>query len=201
MITLHTTPIFSINTYEEIADAAKTGTIHLYAKVRGFWSNEAITGTIRRVRTSTGSFEWKPTMSMSIGGRDEGEVPSDLAAHDNYGQALSGLAAYMSNLDVDFEGIYQAHHTEPTMTEKQAIELLATITENHSSVHAVVVACGGPQLQDNYVDWDQFPVKAVKRSNGFVYAFKKNKVSRNAMLQELMKLSGRFRIVNETKGI
>jgi hypothetical protein len=201
MINLLKTENFSINTYNEVTEAAKTGTIYFYAKVRGFWSNETITGQIRRVRTSTNTFEWKPTISMSTDGRDLNEVPSDLAAYDYYGQALKGLTAYMANLDVDFESIYQDNLTETTMTELQAINLLATLTENYSNVYAIVAACGSPKLQDNYVDWGHHPVKAVKRSNGFVYAFKKTKVSRKVMLQELMKLSGRFHIVTETKGI
>jgi hypothetical protein len=201
MINLFKTTTFSINTYEEVTEAAKTGTISFYVKVRGFWSNETITGQIRRVRTSTNTFEWKPTISVSTDGRDINEVPSDLAAYDYYSQALNGLVAYMTDIEVDFEHIYQSHRNEPTMTEKQAIELLDTITENHSNVHAVVAALGGAQLQDNFVSWDQHTVKAMKRSNVFVYAFKHNKVSRKVMLQELMKLSGRFRIVTETNGI
>jgi hypothetical protein len=109
----------------------------------------------------------------------------------------------MADLDVDFESIYQDNLTETTMTELQAINLLATLTENYSNVYAIVAACGSPKLQDNYVDWGHYHVKAVRRGRGkgFIYAFDNNIVLRQVMLQELMKLSGRFHIVTKTKGI
>lgn len=210
MATLYSTPTFSISTCEELVDEIKTGMIVLRVKVRGFLLDETISGHIRRVRTSLDTFEWRPSIVTTSGGRDRDEVPSELTAFDYYSQALSGLVTYMSNLDIDFEQIYQNHLAElqeekqrqidadPAMTEEQAIELLDTITENYPDSYAVISA-RGTQSQNNLliVSWDQRTVRAVRSGKGFVYAFDNEKMSREMMLQELMKWSGRVRVVTE----
>jgi len=158
MITLLETPNFSISRDTPIEEAAKSGFVSFRVKVRGFWSRESITGYIRRDR-STG--EWVPTVSSSSGGRDEKEVPSDLAAYAYFAQALQGLITYLEDLGIDFEHIYQTEvkarkdeeirrlEADPAFTEEQANALLNTLVQalkNGSETYALVFARGSNQI-------------------------------------------------------
>ena len=95
--------MFTIADYD-LKEIGRNGMGSIRCKVEGFWSSDQITIYIDRRFGN----DWKFTLSNSSGGRDSGEIKSDMVAYKNYAAAMTA----MCDLGLDLQSERVLHDLE-----------------------------------------------------------------------------------------
>lgn len=95
-------PMFTIEQYD-LQQIAERGNGYIHVRVRGYWSTDPITITLRRELSfkpgsSSANSRWTFSVTHSAGGRDKGAESDDLAAETTFGMALIAAAEHAQQL-------------------------------------------------------------------------------------------------------
>tara|TARA_R110000868_G_scaffold1432_1_gene11251 strand:+ start:163 stop:777 length:615 start_codon:yes stop_codon:yes gene_type:complete len=104
--------------------SANGGYLRAPVKVKGYWSNDAITAYIQRQSAWTleggTEFSWKASITHSSGGRDTAEVESDLDAALNFSEAMASLALYTKEfLDANVDQLEETFLINRALAKKE----------------------------------------------------------------------------------
>lgn len=185
----------------------RNGMGSIRCKIEGFWSSDQITIYVNR---NFGS-DWTFTLSNSSGGRDSGEIKSDMIAYKNYAaamEAMCDLGIYLQTERVlhDLEFSYQLEREErraqreaEKAAEQAAIDADLPLGEVKAAMLVEEMALTGAYAHAFRRGHDVPMLIECVRREKTKYYFGGSIMAKKTLITKLAELSSRSRIPAELK--